>query len=785
LKIFNRIITASLLVFLSAGFAFAQKVTLSGYVREASSGEGIPGAFVFTGDKKYGVAANASGFYSLQLPSGKYLIKSAFTGFVTDSLEVDLSQSRTLNFLLEEDRMVLEAARVFSKSKREEISMPQMGKTMVDAALAKKLPSLGGETDIIRVIQMMPGVQTPSEGSTGFSVRGGGIDQNLILMDEAPIFNSGHFLGFLSMFNSDAVKNAQLYKGDFPASYGGRTSSVLDVSTNDGNYNKLGGNISIGLLDSKFYLEGPLKKEKVSFILAARRTYMDLFLPLFGDKVPENTKMNFYDLNAKLSWTISDKDRLSLSAFSGRDVFGMSMTEVDVDEAKFDFRNNTQSLKWSHVFSPEVFFKVTVYNSRYDSIAGILMDVASFDYLQQIREFGLKSALTWYVNPSNTLEFGACCAGYLIQPGETKPVGTNSFISHVKMDRTNAVSPTLYAQNEQKLGPVTLRYGLRATTFTTLGKTIQRYFDPVTHDFTKIDYFGAGKPIKTYWGLEPRLSAAWTINDTWALKTAYSRSYQYLQQALISISGSPVDSWFTASPNVKPQISDQVSLGFNSLFLSDALELSLEAFYKHGANTMDFVDNSGIVLDNKNREGLLRFGESNAFGTELMLKYEFDKFNGWLSYTWSEAKYKIPEINGGKPYDSPLNHRHSVNFVFAYDFSRHWSASTAWVYYSGAATTFPVARYYYKGSYIPIYDSRNEDHMPNYHRLDLSVTYRTKRLVAGKRWGGELNLSFYNAYNRHNAWSLAFNYNRADAAPEVLKVYLFTVIPSLSYSLKF
>ncbi|MCQ2143329.1 MAG: TonB-dependent receptor [Bacteroidales bacterium] len=779
------IISILALTLLSSSLAFAQKVTLSGYVREASSGEGIAGAFVYTGDKKYGVAANGSGYYALEVPAGKYVVKSAFTGFVTDSLSLDLSKSQVHNFLLKEDAVVLEAARIFSKSKREEISMPQMGKTMVDAALAKKLPAMGGETDIIRVIQMMPGVQTPSEGSTGFSVRGGGIDQNLVLIDDAPIFNSGHFLGFLSMFNSDAVKNAQLYKGDFPASYGGRNASVLDVSTNDGNMNHLSGDISIGLLDSKVYLEGPLKKEKVSFILAGRRTYMDIFFPLFGKKIPENTRINFYDLNAKISWAISDSDRLSLSAFSGRDVFGMSMTDVDVDKAQFIFMNNTQSLKWSHIFSPKLFFKLTAYNSRYDSTSGVVMDVASFDYLQQIREFGIKSSLTWYANANNTVEFGINGAGYMIQPGETIPLGTNSFVSHVKMDGSNAVSPSLYLQNEQKLGPVTLRYGLRATTFTTLGKTKQRYFDPIKHNFTDIRYFGAGEPIKTYWGLEPRFSAAWTINGTWALKAAYSRTYQYLQQALISISGSPVDSWFTASPNVKPQISDQVSAGFTKLFLNDGLELSLEAFYKHGANTMDFIDNSGIVLDNKDREGLLRFGESHAYGTELMLKYEFDKFNGWLSYTWSEAKYVIPEINGGQPYDSPLNHRHSVNFVFAYDFNRHWTASTDWVFYSGAATTYPVARYYYKGSYIPIYDSRNKDHMPDYHRLDLSVTYRTRRLVEGKRWGGELSLSIYNAYDRHNAWSLAFNYNREDAKAEAVKVYLFTIIPSISYCLKF
>lgn len=766
--------------------AFAQKVTLSGFVRDAASGEGLAGALVYTADLKTGVNTNSSGYYSLELPAAdSTLVKCAFTGYVTDSAFVRTRVPARMDFLLSEDQMVLDAARVFSRSKRDELIAPQMGKTSVSPALAKKLPALMGETDIIRVIQMMPGVQTPSEGSTGFSVRGGGIDQNLVLMDGAPLYNTGHFLGFLSMFNSDAVKDAQLYKGDFPAAFGGRMSSVLDVSTKDGNINAFGGNFSIGLIDSKIFLEGPLAKEKAGFFIAGRRTYLDMFFPLFKKRIPQGSAMNFYDLNAKVNWIVGEKDRLSLSAFSGRDVFGFAMKELNLDQMKFVLSNNTQSLKWNHVCGPKLFTNLVAYNSRYDSKLGCLMEQASFDCRQQIREFGVKASADWFLNSWNTLEFGAAVAGYIISPGSTVPTADDSVVNRISMFPINAVQPSVYAQNEQKLGPVTLRYGLRLSTFTTLGRTTQYYFNPESHQLDDVRRFSHGQPIKTFWGLEPRFSLSWDAGRSWAVKAAYSRTYQYLQQAVVSVSGSPVDTWFTASPNVRPQISDQVSAGFNKLFWNDAFDLSLELFYKHNLNTIDFVDNPGFIIDNKEREGLLRSGTSQAFGAELMLKCDLDRWTGWVSYTWSEAYYHIPEINEGRPYRSPLNHRHAVSFVLSFDINKFWTVAGDWVYYSGAPTTFPVGRFKYGGSYVPIYSERNRDKMPDYHRLDLSVTARTKRKVAGQRWGSEFNLSFYNAYSRHNAWSLAFGYNTKEGRAEARKVYLFTIVPSFSYNLSF
>ena len=778
---------ALLLLALMAGAlpAAAQKAVLSGYVKEASSGEPLIGAVVFTEDLSSGVSTNNFGFYSLQVERKPQVIKCSYAGYVTAEITIDPKGSLKHDFELEEDRQTLEAAKVFSKSKREQLTLPQLGKETVTGDIIRKLPALMGEADVIRVIQMMPGVQTPSEGSTGFSVRGGGIDQNLVLMDGAPLYNSGHFLGFMSMFNGDAVKNAQLYKGDFPATFGGRLSSVLDVATRDGNNNEYKGNLSIGLITSRAAIEGPIVKDKLSFMLAGRRTYMDLFFPLFGDAIPKNTQMYFYDLNAKLSWVAGPKDRVYLSAFSGKDVFGMSMQEFDLDLMRFSFANNTQTLHWSHEISPKVFFNTSLYNSRYNAGMDCDMTSTSFDYMMAIRETGLRAGVTWYINPSNTVQAGVNAAYFQMDPGDVNPTDAESIVQALHMPQSYGVMPALYAQNEQKIGKLTVRYGFRLTSFSTLGEAVQRYYDPVSHEMTKMRYFPVLKPIKTYWGLEPRVSASLSVTPDFSLKAAYSRSFQYIQQVPISISGSPVDAWFMSSPNILPQCSDQFSAGMNALFADQALELSLEAFYKNNKNTMDFKENPGFVFDDVDREGLLRFGKSWSFGTELMLRYDFDRLGGWLSYTWSRAMYDIPELNGGNPYRSPLNHDHAVNFVLSYDISRRVELSSDWVFYSGAPTTFPTGRFSYGGSYTSIYAHRNEDSMPNYHRMDLSLTLKSRRRAEGKPWGSEWNFSFYNVYSRHNAWSVAFLYSRKEDRPMAMKVYLFTIIPSVSYNVYF
>ena len=768
-------------------FSHAQYRTsiVSGYVLDDESGEPLPQAVLFLEDRKTIVASDAVGFYSITVPAGKHTLYCSYFGYVTEEAPVEAGKPARIDFKMRVDRNEIEAATIFSRSKREEIRLPQMGLERVDATLVKRMPAFMGESDIIRVIQMMPGVQTPSEGSTGFSVRGGGLDQNLILIDGAPVYNSGHFLGFLSMFNGDVVRGADLYKGDFPASYGGRLSSVLDISTKDGNNRTFGGSVSLGMITSKLFVEGPIVPGKLSFMLAGRRTYVDLFFPLLGEKIPDKTQLFFYDFNGKISWTAGEKDRLYLSAFSGKDVFGFNMEEFNLGEMVFAFVNHTQSFRWNHVFSPKFTSDFTLYNSLYRNNVRTLMESADFDTTQEIQESGAKLGWTWYLNSSNTVKAGLQAALFGIIPGTTKPRSDDSIIQEVILPAIHAFQPSAYLQNEQKLGPFTFRYGARFTTFTTFGPTEQRFFDPETHELTWIRNIDRLELDRRFYGLEPRVSASVSITDDLSFKAAWVRSFQYLQQARVSITGIPIDTWFTASPNVEPQRSDQYSVGVTTLFANQALSLSLEGFYKDNKNTMDFIDNPGLVTAEVNREGLLRFGTSWSYGAEMMFKYEFARWNGWLAYTWSKAWYHIPELNKGEAYPSPLNHEHAVNFMLSYDLSKRLSASTEWIFYSGAPTTYPVGRFNYLGMWIPVYSTRNADRLPDYHRLDVSLTYRTARRVAGKRWSAEWNLSAYNAYARHNAWSIAFNYNKENGQAETLKMFLFDIVPSLSVNIKF
>ena len=778
-------ISIFLLVFIIAG-AQNRKATISGYVRDAKSNEPLTQAVIYTEDKKVGVAADVNGYYSLSVTPGKQKIYCAYFGYSTAEAVVEPGNTPLqVNFMLEMDPDVLEAATIFSHPNREEIKLPQMGLQRVDASLVRQLPAMMGEADIIRIIQMMPGVQSPSEGSTGFSVRGGGLDQNLVLLDGAPIYNCGHFLGFLSMFNGDVIRGADLYKGDFPASYGGRLSSVLDIATKDGNNQKFGGNISLGLISSKLLLEGPIVPGKLSFMLAGRRTYLEAFLPLAKGKIPEDTRMYFYDLNGKITWTASEKDHIYLSAFSGKDMLSLRLEELNLDKTAFVFANHTQSLRWNHVYSPKVTSDIVIYNSLYRNDMSINMENAEFDYSQAIRETGFKAGWTWYADEHNTVKGGFQAAWYAIEPGHVVPRDTMSLVKEVRVSPYDATLPSIYVQNEQRFGPLSLRYGLRFALYARRGPTEQRFYDPETHELYGIRNVKKGTIIKRYGGLEPRFSASFAFSDVFSAKFAYARSYQYLQQARVSVTGSPVDVWFAASPNLKPQRSDMFSLGLETLMAKDAVRFSVEGFYKDNRNTLDFVDNPGLVINDVNAESLLRMGTSRAYGTEVMLKYDFSRWNGWLSYTWSKCMYTIPEINDGKPYRSPLNHEHSINFVLTYDFSKQFSASTEWVFYSGAPTTFPVGRYQFLDRWVRVYSTRNTDRMPDYHRLDLSLTWRTKRRVADKRWSAEWNLSVYNAYARHNAWSVGFHYSTITEQAHAQKIYLFTILPSISCNIKF
>ena len=678
----------------------------------------------------------------------------------------------------------LDSTVIVSESARQRLLQAQLGLDAIDAGIVRQVPAFLGEKDIIKVIQMLPGVQSPSEGSSGFSVRGGLIDQNLILLDGVPLYCSGHFLGFISMFNDDILSRTDLYKGDFPVKYGGRISSVLDVYTRDGDMEKYHGHASFGLVSSGLFVEGPIVKEKLSFSLSARRSFLDAVFPLIK-RIPDKSRLHFYDANAKLTWVASERDNFYLSGFAGGDRFASSLEQYGLNLMDFRYSNKTASLRWRHTFSASLQSNVTLYYSKYKTGLDTDYNYAIFDYYSFVRETGLKAALTWQIDDDNTFEAGLELPYFRVNPGDCKPKDGNITFTEMHIPPSFAIQPSLFVGNRTRLSWATFRYGLRLSEFTSMGMTDQHYYDPVTHKETAVRYFGPGKPIQTYWGVEPRVSVSVPIGTKSSVKGSYMRVMQYFQQALVSTSGSPLDVWLPASPNTKPQISDQFTVGFYRNFFDNAVESSIELFYKNNKNTLDFVENTGVILDRPDREAFLRFGKSYAYGAEFMLKYDIGKWNGWLGYTFSKAVYMIPEINGGRPYASPVNHDHSVNLLVSYDVSRQVSASAGWVFYSGAPTTYPVARFSLVDSYAPVFTARNEGRLPDYHRLDLSLTVKTKRRADDLPWSGEWVFSLYNAYSRHNVWSVVYSLSQYEEKPRAAKLYLFPILPSVSFNLMF
>ena len=648
----------------------------------------------------------------------------------------------------------LDAAVVVSGAAAERLAQPQTGLETLDAGIVRQVPALMGERDILKVIQLLPGVQAPSEGASGFSVRGGQVDQNLILLDGAPLYCAGHFFGFVSIFNDDILGWTELYKGDFPARFGGRLSSVLEVSTRDGSMQQASAGITLGLVASKIHLEGPVLKDRLSYSISARRSLVDMVIP-FIPQIPGHSTLRFYDVNAKVSWALSTQDRLSLNAFAGGDGIGSTLKQFGLERMDLDYGNKAVSLKWRHTFSPSLQSDLAIYRSHYRFELGANYNYAIFNYMASVRETGLRWDLHWRIGANNTLETGFQLPFVRIDSGDCVPRAGNLTMSEMHIPPNYAIQPNLYLEHEAGLGPLTLRYGLRLSGYTSLERQ-------------------GWQPVQTYRGLEPRASLSARLGSAASLKAAYSRSRQYFQQALVSTTGSPLDVWIPASATVKPQVSDQYTVGYYRTFRQHAVETSCELFYKNNRNTPDFVENVGFIIDQPDREIFLRFGRSYAYGAELMVRCNLGRWSGWLGYTYSKAVYVIPEINGGKPYASPVNHDHSVDFFVAYEISPRLTASATWTYASGAPTTYPVARYALGGSYAPVFGARNEGRLPDYHRLDLSLTLKARV--------GEWNFSLYNAYSRHNVWSVAYSYSQAGDQPRAARIYLFPILPSISYS---
>ncbi len=653
-----------------------------------------------------------------------------------------------------------------------------MGTTQLPIKAIKNIPAFMGEVDVIKAIQLLPGVTTTAEGSSGFSVRGGASDQNLIILDEATVYNASHLMGFFSIFNNDAIKEVKLYKGDIPASSGGRLSSLLDVRMKDGNSKHFSATGGIGSISSRLTLEGPVFKDKTSFIIAGRRTYADVFLPLAKNKDIRDNKLYFYDLNAKINHIINDNNRIFLSGYFGRDVFKNQFAGID-------FGNITTTLRWNHLFNSRLFSNVSLIHSNYDYELGTPPGQPNaFEWKSNLQDNTLQADFIFYPNPFTTIKFGAASTYHHFLPGAANGIGQESLISEFVLPHNYAFEHGIYALSENKIGEkISIKSGLRFSAFQNIGKATVYNFDP---DFNSIDstVYKSGKIYNSYGGLEPRLGITYLITKSTSLKASYSRTRQYIQLAQNSTAGTPLDIWFPASRNIKPQVSDQVSVGVFRNFKSNMIETSIESYYKKMRNTIDFKDHASLLLNPK-LEGETRIGEAWSAGLEFLIRLNLEKLNGWIGYTLSRTERKIKGINNDQPYAAPYDKPHNITAVLNYQFSRKLRVGLNWIYSTGNPVTFPTGRFEILGAVLPIYSKRNEYRMPDYHRLDLSLTYE-KPPKEGKKWQSEWNLSLYNVYGRHNAWSI--NFVQDEINPTITRAeltYLFSFIPSITYNFNF
>ena len=755
-----------------------KKTIISGSIKDASNGEQLLGATVLVKELKTGTATNMYGFYSLSLIPGKYTLVFSYIGYQSVEKTIELKSNLTLNVELKSAQNELQGVVITEKRSNENVTKNEMSVVRMDAKTIRQIPAFMGEVDIIKAMQLLPGVQTTSEGASGFSVRGGSPDQNLILLDEATVYNASHLLGFFSVFNNDAIKDVKIYKGDIPMNYGGRLSSVLEVRMNDGNDKHFEGTGGIGNISSRLTLEGPLLKDKTSFILSGRRTYFDLFLPLSSDEKIRDNTLYFYDFNAKIAHTINENNRIYLSGYFGRDVFNNNFSRLNSG-------NQTFTLRWNHLFSKKIFSNFMFIYSKYDYYLGTPDGEAySFDWRSKMRDYGFKSDFTLYANPNNTVKFGVSSIYHIFEPGSAKGTGSQSFFNEFTVPSSYALENGIYIGNDQKVNDkLTLKYGLRVSMFNNVGPaTIYNY----NNNFEAIDstVYKSGDFYKTYAGLEPRFGISYTINDKSSVKASNSRTNQYIQLAQNSTSGTPLDVWFPSSPNVKPQISDQIALGYFRNFLGNYIETSVEVYYKTMQNSIDFKDHAELLLNEK-LEGELRYGKSSSKGLEVLVKIPEGRLNGWISYTLSKTDRSFADINNGKTYLAYYDKPHNMSVVLNYEISKRTSLSSTWIYYTGAPVTFPTGRAEIGGKIVPIYSERNAYRMPDYHRLDLSLTIKGKQ-KPNKKWSHEWNFTIYNAYGRKNAWTINFVQDKDNPSVTYAeKTYLFSIIPAVTYNFKF
>lgn len=759
------------------------KFTLSGYLRDAENGEALIGAALYVEELHTGTITNTYGFYSLSLPQGNYKITFSYIGYQSITKEINLNRSQSLNLELASEEVTLKEVVVSSNRPNANVEKIEMSTTTVNMVEVKHMPQLMGEVDVIRSIQMLPGVTTVGEGASGFNVRGGDVDENLILLDEAPVYNASHVLGFFSVFNADAIKDLKIYKGGIPAAYGGRLSSVLDVRQKEGNMKNFSGNGGIGLISSRLLLEGPIKKDKSSFMVSGRRSYADVFTKLSSDEDLRKSTAYFYDLNAKINYVINDNNRLFLSGYFGRDALG-------IDIAGMDWGNKTATLRWNHLFNTRLFSNFTVVYSHYDYALGANSESADFSWKSNILNTNVKADFSYFINPNNTLEFGINALHYKFKPANIQVNRVEKEDVSFDLDAETAFEPAIYISNEQKISDrLGIQYGIRYSRFYNMGegKIFQYAPDQPKTIHTIIDtvHYGSGEVIQSYDALEPRVSAKFTLNSSSSLKGSYNRMAQYIHLVSNTTVALPIDVWTPAGKYIKPAKVDQYTLGYFRNFKDNILEFSAEAYYKQYYDLIDYK-NGADLLFNESLETELLEGIGRAYGLELLLRKQEGRLTGWIGYTISRTEREVEGIDNGDPYPSNYDKLHDVNIVASYEINSKWTVSGSITAMSGRPITYPNARYEYDSITVANYDNRNGARMPAYHRLDLSATYDIPK-KEGKKWESSWTFGLYNVYARRNAFSIYFRQQEENPAiTEAVRYSVFgTIIPSVTYNFKF
>ncbi|MCM5528775.1 TonB-dependent receptor [Parasegetibacter sp. NRK P23] len=753
-----------------------KKFSVSGTIRSEAKGETIIGASIRINGASAGATSNEYGFYSILLPEGNYELIVSAVGMVEKKINVALNSPVTLNIELETAPTALDEVVVRASSTRRSLKQPQMGMERINTQEIRNIPVLLGERDALKVLQLLPGIKSAGDGNSGFYVRGGAADQNLILLDEATVYNASHLLGFFSTFNSDAIKDVTVYKGGMPAQYGGRLSSVLDIKMNDGNNKDYSVSGGVGLISAKLNVEGPIQKDKSSFLLSGRRTYVDMFLKLSPDSTINNNTLYFYDLNAKMNYTLGKKDRLFLSGYFGRDKLAAG------DNFGLSWGNATATLRWNHIFHPRLFSNTSFIFSNYDYLINIRTGANNLDILSDIRDYNLKQEFQWNAGSNHQVRFGLNSVHHTIRPGEVRP-GEGSSVNFSKLQDRLSWENALFAGDAWKISDkVQLGYGIRLTAFSILGKGDFYAIDQqgnVTDTFS----YKKGDFVKTYFNPEPRVSISYSTGESSSVKASYVRNVQNLHLLSNSVSSNPTDKWVASTNIIKPEISDQVALGYYRNFGNGDYELSTEVYYKDLQNQIDYRDGADIFTNEDAIESQLLFGKGRAYGIENLLKKTRGRFTGWISYTLSKTERKIDGINNNNWYNARQDRTHDIALVGMYKLNNKWNLSANWVYYTGDAITFPTGKYQLDGQTIYYYSERNGYRMPDYHRLDLGAVYTLKKT---EKTLSELAFSIYNAYGRENAYTITFRDSETDPnKTEAVQTALFKFIPSISWNFKF